>query len=220
MCSQSSRQSSRHCTLRGREGGLTLLEVMIALMLFSLMSTILLSGQGTAARSIEKAEAMRAMAELLSFRLNMVVLQPKEYEDGERGTFPDPSKNSRLVDEDEVFGDRYEGYTYEVRITETIGAGASGSVSIDGEDARNSLFPEEGGGGAGVDGADPVEEEDVEADTVDRMMLITVTVYPPNYDESETDDPDSIKPRSVWTAIHLPEEESEGGTESGAVPPR
>jgi prepilin-type N-terminal cleavage/methylation domain-containing protein len=195
---------------RRLDRGLTLLEVMIALMLFSLMSTILLSGQGTATRSIEKAEAMRAMAELLSFRLNMVVLQPKDYEDGERGTFPESSKSSRLVDEDEIFGDRYEGYTWEVTIAETIGAGSSGSVSIEGEEPRNALFSEEGSG-SGAEGDDGGEEEEVEADQVDRMMLITVTVYPPNYDEADADDPEAIKPRSVWTAIHLPEEESEGG---------
>lgn len=188
---------------------------MIALMLFSLMSTILLTGQGTAARSIEKAEAMRDMAELLSFRLNMIVLQPKDYEDGDTGTFPDSSKSSRLVDEEDVFGDRYPGYTWEVRISETIGAGSSGSVSIDGDEPMNSLFSEEGGG-AGADGTLGVDEEDVEADQVDRMLLITVTVYPPNYDEADADDPDAIKARSVWTAIHLPEEKS--GQDPGQNP--
>jgi hypothetical protein len=186
---------------------------MIALMLFSLMSTILLTGQGTAARSIEKAEAMRDMAELLSFRLNMIVLQPDEYEDGDRGTFPESSKSSRLVDEEDVFGDRYEGYTWEVTIAETIGAGSSGSVSIEGGEPQNALFSEEGGGGAEGEGG---EEEDVEADQVDRMMLITVTVYPPNYDEADADDPDSVKPRSVWTAINLLEEESEQDPGAGA----
>jgi len=68
--------------------GLTLLEVVIALLLFSVMSTVLLSGQGTAARAIERAEVMRAMAELIGFRLNMVTLQPDDYQDGDEGEFP------------------------------------------------------------------------------------------------------------------------------------
>ena len=188
-----------------RARGLTLLEVVIALLLFALMSTVLLTGQGTAARSVERAEVMRDMAELLGFRLNMVVLQPGEYEDGDSGEFPAAGKSSRLIDEDDIFEDRYEGYTWEVTIQETIGAGASGSVTVDGEESGGPLFGEEGGA-SGAEGEPMESDDDVQADAIDRMLLITVTVYPPGWDESERDADDVILPRSAWTAIHLPDD--------------
>jgi type II secretory pathway pseudopilin PulG len=200
----------------GRRGstarGLTLLEVVIALMLFALMSTVLLSGQGTAATSIEKAEAMRDMAELCSFRLNMASLQPDEYEDGDGGEFPALGKSTRLVDEEEVLGTRYEGYTWEVRISETVGSGAGGNVSIEGGDPLESLFPEEGATATeeGFESDEP--EEELQADEVDRMLLIVVTVFPPNWDESQREDEEAIQPRTAWTAIPLPTEED---TEDG-----
>jgi len=192
-----------------RRRGLTLLEVVIALLLFALMSTVLLTGQGTAAQAIAKAEVMRDMAELISFRLNMVVLQPNEYEDGDQGGFPAQGKNSRLVDEEEAFADRYRGYSWEVSIAETIGAGASGTVSIEGEDPRQTLFDSEGGGG-GESGGEA--DEELEADAVDRMLLITVTVYPPGWQETDRGEADAIQPRSAWTAIHLPTETDAGET--------
>jgi len=185
--------------------GLTLLEVVIALMLFAMMSTVLLTGQGTAAESIRKAEAMRDMAELLGFRLQMVAAQPEEYEDGDFGEFPATGQSTRLVDEEEVFGDRYAGYTWEVRISETIGSGAGSNVTVEGGDPMGSLFAEEGGGTAGDGGFEDSAEEDVEADQVDRMLLIEVTVYPPEWEEGDRDDPEAIQPRSAWTAIGLPQ---------------
>jgi len=191
--------------------GLTLLEVVIALLLFALMSTVLLTGQSTAARAVERAEVMRDMAELIGFRLNMVTLQPEDYEDGDQGEFPASGKSTRLVDEDEIFSDRFKGYRWEVTIQETIGAGASGNASIDGSDVRSALFDSEGGGST-EEGADVGEPEDeLEADAVDRMLLITVTVYPPGWDETDKDDPDAIPARGAWTAIHLPTETDETG---------
>ena len=200
---------ARPAPARRRARGLTLLEVVIALLLFAMMSTVLLTGQGTAARAIERAEVMRDMAELLSFRLNMVALQPSEYQDGDQGEFPSQGQSTRLIDEIDVFSDRYEGYTWEVTIAETIGAGASGSVSIDGDDPRQTLFESEGTGG-GDDAGDESDEE-LEADAVDRMLLITVTVYPPGWEDADRDEADAIQPRSAWTAIHLPTETEDSG---------
>ena len=61
------------------------------------------------------------------------------------------------------------------------------------------------------------EEDDedatsVQAEEVDRMIFILVTVYPPRYDElSEEEREDAgMRARSAWTAVHLPPEESEG----------
>jgi hypothetical protein len=181
-------------------------------MLFALMSTVLLKGQGDAAQSIEKAETMRDMAELLGFRLNMIVLDPDDYEDGDTGEFPASGKSTRIVDEGDVFGDRYEGYTWEVRISETVGSGAGGNVSIEGGDPLDSLFPEEGSGGT-EEGVDESDEEEIGADEVDRMLLIVVTVYPPLWDESDRENAEAIQPRSAWTAVSLPEEpdDTEGG---------
>ena len=194
---------------RNCASGLTLLEVVIALMLFSIMSTVLLKGQGDAAQSIEKAATMRDMAELLGFRLNLVVLNPDDYEDGDNGQFPASGKSTRIVDEDDVLGERYEGYTWEVRISETVGSGAGGGVSIEGDDPLDSLFPEEGGGGAEGDESADGEEEEVQADEVDRMLLIVVTVYPPNWDDADRENKEAIQPRSAWTAVSLPEEPAE-----------
>ncbi|MEM8886007.1 MAG: type II secretion system protein [Planctomycetota bacterium] len=190
---------------------MTLIEVVIALLLFALMSTVLLIGQATAVRSIEKSDAMRDMSELLGFRLQMVLLQLSEYEDGDTGEFPASGISKRLIDEEDVFDDRYEGYTWEVSILETVGAGASGSVSIEGEDPASSLFAEEGGATGDDFSDDDVEE--VEADSVDRMLMITVTVYPPGWEEADAEDEDAIQPRSVWTAVKVPEDPNEEGAE-------
>jgi len=215
-----------------RVRGLTLLEVVIALLLFALMSTVLLTGQGTAARAVERAEVMRDMAELLGFRLNMYVLQPDDYDDGDSGEFPAAGKSTRLVDEDAIFGSRYVGYYWEMTIQETIGAGASGSVTVDGQATGGPLFGEEGGGGGGGFGDDPAAgtgtgtgvgtgvgtgtaEDDVQADAIDRMLLVTVTVYPPGWDESDRNEKDVILPRSAWTAIHLVDE-ADGSTPSNS----
>ena len=45
------------------------------------------------------------------------------------------------------------------------------------------------------------------------MLLIKVTVYPPGYDDSfdpnEEDRVRTVRPRSAWTAVHLPPEEDD-----------
>ena len=187
------------------ERGLTLLEVVVALLLFSIMSVMMLGGHGRAADASLKAEIARDIAELLSLRLNLVALQHDEYDDGDRGGFPQNKASTRLVDEEEIFGDLYEGYTWSVEIQETIASGAGGAVSIAGGDPRNLLFDEEGTGAAD----DEQEEAEVAVEEVDRMLFIRVTVYPPNYDESEADLEGSVQPRSIWTAIHLAPEEAE-----------
>ena len=190
-----------------KQRGLTLLEVVIALMLFAMISVFLLSGHAKAAEATLHAEVERAMAELLSFRLNMVALEHEEYEDGDEGSFPHLGAGDRLVDEEEIFSDRFGGYTWRVEISETIGTGATGPVSVDDSDPRDLLFAEEGGGGdAGDDEADATSEE------VDQMLFIRVTIYPPGYDPSLSDEDmeQALQPRSAWTAIHLPREETEG----------
>ena len=192
-----------------RERGLTLLEVVIALMLFAMISVFLLSGHAKAAEATLRAEIERAMAELLSFRLNMVALEHKEYEDGDEGTFPHLGAGDRLVDEEEIFRDRFAGYTWRVEMSETIGTGATGPVSVDDSDPRSLLFEEEGGGG---ETAGEGEEAQATAEEVDQMLFIRVTVYPPGYDLSlpEEEAAQAPQPRSAWTAIHLPREEIEG----------
>ena len=188
-----------------RQRGLTLLEVVIALLLFAMISVMLVSGHGRAADATLRAEIQREIAELATFRINMVALQPDEYEDGDTGGFPAEGVSSRLVDEEEVFGSLYAGYTWEVEKLPTIGAGATGAVSIDGSEPRNLLFDEEGSAST-----DEEEEPEVESGDVDTMLFIRVTVYPPGYEEMMEEDQDlAIRPRSVWTAIHLPEEEED-----------
>ena len=186
--------------------GLTLLEVVIALMLFSMISVFLLSGHSQAADSTLRAQIEREMAELLSFRLNMIALNHEDYEDGDSGSFPHSGASDRLADEEEVFGDRYAGYIWEVEMSEAIGTGATGAVSVDESEPRNLLFVEEGGAG------DPDEDEaQVGADEVDQMLFIRVTIYPPEYEPSQSlEETDAaLRPRSAWTAIHLPREELE-----------
>jgi prepilin-type N-terminal cleavage/methylation domain-containing protein len=189
------------------ERGLTLLEVVIALMLFALMSVLLLEGQGRAADSIQRVKVEREMAELLSFRINMVALQHEDYEDGETGQFPASGVSERLIDELEIFGDLYPGYTWSVEMEESIGSGASQTVRVDDSEPRMLLFEEEGSGAAEDD-----EEVNVGAEEVDRMLFLRVTVYPPGYDESLIDVEGSTAaygPRSAWTAIFLPQETEE-----------
>lgn len=187
---------------RVRQAGFTLLEVVVAILLFAMMGVMILGGHSKAARTLERAQTARAMAELLSLRLNLVALQPEEYEDGDRGEFPAAGASTRLVNEEEIFGDRYAGYTWELEKVETIGAGATGSVSIEGGEPRNMLFAEEGSSAA-----EGEEEQEVGAEEVDRMLFLRVTVYPPGYEEGDAEDENALQPRSAWTAIRvLPDE--------------
>ena len=124
--------------------GLTLLEVVIALMLFAMISVFLLSGHSQAADATLRAQVEREMAELLSLRINLIALEHEEYEDGDSGGFPYSGASDRLVDEQDIFGDHYLGYTWEVQMEETIGTGAAGPVSVDDSDPKNLIFEEEG----------------------------------------------------------------------------
>jgi hypothetical protein len=187
--------------------------VVIATLIFALMGVMLLGGHAKATRSLDRAQVARDMAELLGLRLNLVALQPEEYEDGDRGEFPDTGKSTRIVDEEKIFGDRFSGYTWEVNLYETIGAGAGTSVRVEGGEPRNLLFAEEGGGTTEGGEAEAEEEPEVAADEVDRMLFIRVTIYPPGYEEGDEAEEEALLPRSAWTAIHLPDTETETGTE-------
>ncbi len=187
--------------------GLTLLEVVIALLLFAMISVMLLSGQSSAAEAAYRAQVARDVSELLAIRCNLVVLDPADYESGDSGTFPASGKSTRILDEEKVFGDRYEGYTWEVQIEETIGSGATTAARVGGSDPRNLLFSEEG---SAPDAKSGTEEADVEPEEVDRLLLIQVTVFPPGYDPLDIGKEGAMRPRVVWTAIPLPEEDAEG----------
>lgn len=189
------------------ERGLTLLEVVIALLIFAMMSVFLLSGHSQASAAVLQAEIERDMAELLSLRINLIALEYEEYENGDTGAFPASGTSERLVKEEEIFGDRYAGYTWSVEIEETIGAGASGAVRVADSEPRSLLFAEEG-----IAAEDTQEEARVEADEVDRLLFIRVTVYPPGYEEVPPEDEkqSALRSRSAWTAIRLPLEENGG----------
>jgi hypothetical protein len=189
------------------ERGLTLLEVVVALLLFSVMGVLLLSGQSTAADSLLRARTERDISYLLPLRLNLAALSPDEYEDGEEGGFPS-DKESRFFEEDEVFGAEYEGYRWRIEKAEAIGSGSEGPAKIPGGDALEVLFAEEG--------AAPGEGEEapeVEAESLDRMWYLRVTVYPPGYSESLTDEEKRQipQPRSAWTAIAITADVTETG---------
>ena len=126
--------------------GLTLLEVVISLLLFSMMSMFLLSGHARATDLVLRAEIEREMAELLRLRVDLIALEYEDYRDGpDAGEFPS-RVSTRIVDEEKVLGDRYAGYRWEVELQEVIGAGAGGAVEIEGGDTHDLLFPEEGTG--------------------------------------------------------------------------
>jgi len=194
---------------RATQQGLTLLEVVIALLLFAMISVMLLSGQSSASEAAYRAQVARDVSELLAIRCNLVALDPDDYESGDSGTFPATGKSTRILDEEKVFGDRYEGYTWEVQIEETIGSGATTTARVGGSDPRNLLFAEEGSSPDAPGGSD---EAEVEPEEVDRLLLIQVTVFPPGYDPLDLGREGAMRPRVVWTAIPLPEEEEEGTT--------
>lgn len=191
----------------GSQRGLTLLEVVIALLLFSVMALFLLSGHARASDAVLRAQVEREMAELLRLRIDLAALEYDEYRDRTtEGTFPG-RVSTRILDEEKVLGDYFAGYRWEVVITETIGAGASGQVQIQGGDTVGLLFEEEGGATAGEDD----EGEAKEPGEVDRMLFIQVTVYPPGYDEASPEErEEAMRPRSAWTAVYLPPEQQEG----------
>ncbi len=191
-----------------RKRGMTLLEVVIALMLFALMSMFLLSGHAHASDSILRAEIERDMAELIRLRLELLALEHEEYRSSTDGEFP-ADVSTRLLDERKVLGDRYAGYRWEVDFQEVVAAGAQGRVEMDGE-GFSPLFPQEGGG-TEAESEDEAGDE-VQPDEVDRMLFIRVTVYPPGWDERPAADDEQrrgARPLSAWTAVLLPPEEDE-----------
>ncbi len=190
------------------DSGLTLLEVVIALMLFALMCALLLGGQGQAAESVLKAETERSLAYLLPLRLNLIALQPEDYKDAEEGGFPAVGKSSRLIDEERVFGDRFRDYRWRVEIIEAVGAGQTSAVRVEGREAIGPLFSEEGAAAARPGDQSANDITDVKPEDVDRIRFIRVTVYPPGYDEgADPDDPGVVQPRSAWTGVAIPAEE-------------
>lgn len=192
------------------QSGLTLLEVVIALLLFAMIALFLLDGHARASDAVLRMQVEREMAELLRLRLDLAALEHEEYREGTtEGTFP-ATVSSRIVDEEKVLGDRFPGYRWEVTITPMLGAGnTTGTVEVQDDRTYEPLFGEEGGTAATTDG-----EEDaamVQTEDIDRMLFIQVTVYPPGYDPSETEG-DALQPRSAWTAVFFPPDEEEGGT--------
>jgi prepilin-type N-terminal cleavage/methylation domain-containing protein len=192
---------------RARERGLTLLEVVIALLLFAMIALFLLEGQSAASDKVLRMQIEREMAELLRLRLDLAALEHEEYREGTtEGVFP-ATVSRRIVDEEKVLGDRYPGYRWEVTITAALGAGASGKVEVE-DDTYEPLFGEEGSVATGT-GEEEDEASVMQAEDIDRMLLIEVTVYPPGYNRSEAAK-DAPQPRSAWTAVYLPPDEAEG----------
>ncbi len=188
--------------------GLTLLEVVIALLLFAMIAIFLLEGHGRAADAVLRMQVEREMAELLRLRLDLAALEHEEYREGTtEGTFP-ATVSTRIVDEEKVLGDRFPGYRWEVTITPMLGGGtASGTVEVQDDRKYEPIFGEEGGAGA------TDEKEDasvVQPEDIDRMLFIQVTVYPPGYDPAATE-PGALQPRSAWTAVFFPPDEESGG---------
>lgn len=188
-----------------RERGLTLLEVVIALLLFAMIAIFLLEGHSRAADAVMRMQVEREMAELLRLRLDLASLEHEEYREGTtEGLFP-ATVSTRIVDEEKVLGDRYPGYRWEVTISTTLGAGGTGKVEVQDDRTYAPLFDEEGA---------TDEEEDaavVQPEDIDRMIFVQVTVYPPGYDPSDTEREKALQPRSAWTAVYLPPDEESGG---------
>jgi type II secretory pathway pseudopilin PulG len=200
---------------RAGEHGLTLLEVVIALLLFAMIAIFLLEGHSRASDAVMRMQVERDMAELLRLRLDLAALEHDEYREGTtEGTFP-ATVSRRIVDEEKVLGNRYPGYRWEVTITAALGAGASGKVEVKDDRTYEPLFGEEGSAPTGTDtskGSGKEGEEDtsvMQAEDIDRMLLIEVTVFPPGYDASNPDEND-LQPRSAWTAVYLPPDEAQG----------
>lgn len=192
-----------------RESGLTLLEVVIALLLFAMIAIFLLEGHSRAADAVLRMQVEREMAELLRLRLDLASLEHEEYREGTtEGTFP-ATVSRRIVDEEKVLGARYSGYRWEVTISAALGAGASGKVEVQDDRTYEPLFGEEGSVATGAEGEED-EASVMQAEDIDRMLLIEVTVYPPGYDPLEAGE-NGLQPRSAWTAVYLPPDQETGG---------
>jgi type II secretory pathway pseudopilin PulG len=202
-----------------REHGLTLLEVVIALLLFAMIAIFLLEGHSRASDAVMRMQVEREMAELLRLRLDLATLEHDEYREGTtEGTFPG-TVSHRLIDEEKVLGDRYPGYRWEVTITPTLGAGATSTVEVQDDRTYEPLFAEEGETAGTTDQGTDRKKEDaavVQPDDIDRMLYVQVTIYPPGYDPGSMDE-DALQPRSAWTAIYLPPDEADTGGAGGAT---
>jgi hypothetical protein len=181
-----------------------------------MMALFLLSGHAAASEAVRRARMEREMAELLRLRIDLVALEYEDYRDkATEGDFP-ARVSTRILDEEKVLGDRFEGYRWEATVTETVGAGAAGQVEV-GTDVLDLLFGEEGDVSAPTDATEEErtrrteeEAETKEPEEVDRMLLIEVTVYPPGYDEATEEEREGIlRPRKAWTAVYVPPEEAE-----------
>jgi len=202
------------------ERGLTLLEVVIALLLFAMIAIFLLDNHANAADRVMRMQIEREMAELLRIRLDLAALEHEEYREGTtEGTFP-ANVSTRIVDEEKVLGDRYPGYRWEVTITATLGAGGAGRTEVQNDRTYEPLFAEEAGNGAGSASASGTgtgtgKDKDaavVQAEDVDRMLFVQVTVYPPGYDEvADSEREDALQPHSAWTAVYLPPDQEDTG---------
>jgi hypothetical protein len=181
---------------------------VIALLLFAMIAIFLLEGHARAADAVLRMEVEREMAELLRLRLDLAALETDEYREGTtEGTFP-ASVSSRIVDEEKVLGDRFPGYRWSVTITPMLGASnTSGAAEVQDDRTYEPLFTEEGGT---VTEGEEDSASVVQAEDIDRMLFIQVTVYPPGYDPVETED-EALQPRSAWTAVFLPPDEVDQG---------
>lgn len=165
-------------TARRPDGGLTMLEVIVTLLILSTCALPLLIALADAQRQIVRAKNQRVMKQLLEYKLAHVLLdQPAEdeepiYVDGAEGNFGEDFAN----DPEKAYWFDEEMYSYSYRIdSEELDLGSGGGITGEEESVAEPDPPpssDPGGSPFGVG-----EGEETEEDLGQIRYRVTLTVF-------------------------------------------
>lgn len=206
-------------TSRNGEAGITLVEVLVAMAVVSLVIAPLLLSIGDARRRVRDGQIKRTMKQLMEYKLSHILLdRPPEgeepiYVDGTEGNFGEDFE--RDLDKAYWFDERYFDYWYRID-SEEVDLGRGGGITGFEEDFNEpepEPIAEEGTeGAAGLGGAGEAEEElsqlryrvtlTVSYDTgnanfTQRMMVVTYVRHPQQSEEMTGPDMSALESEGI-----------------------
>lgn len=204
-------------TTRNSEAGITLVEVLVAMAIVSLVIAPLLLSIGDARRRVRDGQIKRTMKQLMEYKLSHILLdRPPEgeepiYVDGTEGNFGEDFE--RDLDKAYWFDERYFDYWYRIDSEEVDLGGGGGVTGFEEDFNEPEPIAEEGTEGApGLGGAEEAEEElsqlryrvtlTVSYDTgnanfTQRMMVVTYVRHPQQAEEMTGPDMSALESEGV-----------------------
>lgn len=202
---------------QGSESGITLVEVLVAMAIVSLVIAPLLLSIGDARRRVRDGQIKRVMKQLMEYKLAHILLdRPPEgeepiYVDGIEGNFGEDFE--RDIDKAYWFDERYFDYWYRID-SEEVDLGAGGGVTGFEEDF-NEPEPEPTGE-EGALGEEAAMEEDMgqlryrvtltvsfdtgNANFTQRMMVVTYVRHPQQAEDMTGPDMSALESEGVGGA--------------------